>query len=378
VTAPSAPTGAVPYDVFRERRHFPALDGLRALSIAVVIWEHCRNRAVAWWSHGMNGVVLFFVLSGFLITSLCLREESKYRRVSLRAFATRRAFRILPLYYCVLGFYTLIVVVLGLDPRRPRFLHALPYYALFLQEVPHFQFPNVPFEVAWSLGVEEKFYLLWPLVAFFLLARIPRWRAPIAAGLALLAGLAPQLGPWGNYVFYEGAILWGCVVAMLLHDEAVYERVRWIGRSGVVAAALLLAVAVHMLTQNDNRAAANIVLPMTFAVAIGALVTTQARWTRVFDARPLAAVGIASYVIYLIHQLFLKVAEKAIPARFGVAGDIATLLLGAGLAIGASLLIHRWFEEPVTAIGRRLSRAIEDRTPAGARAPAATRVERAT
>ena len=95
---------------FVETRHFPALDGLRGLSILAVIWHHAVDPAGIW---GYFGVSLFFAISGFLITTLLLRERAATGRISLRNFYMRRTLRIFPLYYAVVALYVVVVLVRG-------------------------------------------------------------------------------------------------------------------------------------------------------------------------------------------------------------------------------------------------------------------------
>src|ERR1700761_6862061 len=93
---------------FKKERYFAALDGARALSILLVITWHVDERRWAYLS-GYTGVVIFFVLSGFLIHTLLLREEDRSGTVSLKGFYLRRCFRILPLYFVVIGMYLVML-----------------------------------------------------------------------------------------------------------------------------------------------------------------------------------------------------------------------------------------------------------------------------
>jgi peptidoglycan/LPS O-acetylase OafA/YrhL len=111
---------ALSFEAFQARKHMLALDGLRALAILGVLLHHTRGKPFAL-LHGFRGVWVFFVLSGFLITTLALREASRTGRVDLRAFFIRRAFRIFPLYYLVLIAYMVWVFVLGMEPEAERF-----------------------------------------------------------------------------------------------------------------------------------------------------------------------------------------------------------------------------------------------------------------
>ena len=109
---------ADPYDAFRALRHFGSLDGLRAIAIFVVIWHHGpgQTAAINLLRAGHEGVQLFFAISGFLITTLLLRERAGTGEISLRNFYARRSLRIFPLYYTVL----LVYVLLMFAARRGR------------------------------------------------------------------------------------------------------------------------------------------------------------------------------------------------------------------------------------------------------------------
>src|SRR5689334_19149490 len=171
------------FEAFQQRRHMLALDGLRALAIIGVLLHHTRHRPFAL-VHGFRGVWVFFVLSGFLITTLALREEAREGRLNIRAFMVRRVFRILPLYYLALGTALICVLALGMEHETADlFRRSLASYLFYAPEFPiflnHF---DIPFAQAWSLGIEEKFYLVWPLLAFGLLAH-SRYRLAVTVML---------------------------------------------------------------------------------------------------------------------------------------------------------------------------------------------------
>ena len=148
----------------------PGLDGLRAIAVALVVFHHlCSQGTLASWprlaaalKHGSFGVQVFFVLSGFLITWLLLREEQRSGTIDLRRFYFRRSLRILPPAFFFLGMM-LLLTVFGLVSIGSRdFLFSF----LFIRNA---YGPGGSPEVAhfWSLAVEEQFYLTWP---FFMLA----------------------------------------------------------------------------------------------------------------------------------------------------------------------------------------------------------------
>jgi len=154
------------YDDWRATRFFPGLEGLRAVAALLVVFHHARTHRLWGALEGWNGVTLFFVLSGPLITTLALREEDEHGALRWRAFVVRRGFRILPVYLASLALYVSVMLSVGFGgSHRAVFAHALPWYLSPFPEVPFFTRTHIVFSLAWSLGIEEKFYLLWPLVA---------------------------------------------------------------------------------------------------------------------------------------------------------------------------------------------------------------------
>jgi len=155
-----------------------------------------------------------------------------------------------------LAAYFVWACVFGMENNGDLLRHYLPNYLLYCPEFPifHHNF-TVPFGQAWSLGIEEKFYLIWPLLAFWWLAR-SRYRAEVTVGLlAVTAGLTAANGlmaqMWGSYT----DILIGCLLALLLQERAIYKYFRWLGRTEVTCAVLvLLGVALlSRFTGNPDR-----------------------------------------------------------------------------------------------------------------------------
>lgn len=182
----------------QERIYFPELDGLRFVAFLMVYLFHggvppailaglIGSRAAhAFTENGGYGVQLFFILSGYLITTLLLREEARYGRIALRAFWVRRVLRIWPLYYLIIliGF----VVLPGLEGhlgtpgyRALLSTHLLPFLG-FLGNWSMALVRPAPdwLSVLWSVCVEEQFYLVVPL---FIALIAPRWRRPLVAAL---------------------------------------------------------------------------------------------------------------------------------------------------------------------------------------------------
>jgi peptidoglycan/LPS O-acetylase OafA/YrhL len=149
-------------------RHVPSLDGLRALSVLLVIVLHTLLRNTLYKfipfplrlvGNGSLGVFIFFVISGYLITTLLLREREKTHTISLRSFYLRRAFRILPPLYA----YVLFLAILGATGHLPGMNHHELITALTLTRNYSHHVDLWAMEHLWSLCIEEQFYLLWPI-----------------------------------------------------------------------------------------------------------------------------------------------------------------------------------------------------------------------
>lgn len=223
---PTQRSGALSFEHYQSQRYFPVLDGVRALSIFAVVFFHAAPTLQ--WLHGHEGVTSFFVLSGYLITTLLLREEDARGHVSLAAFYIRRTFRILPLYYLTLAFYCVLLLGLKLQPERAEFFRqALPYYVLYFPEYIHLN-GGGPFSHSWSLGIEEKFYAVWPLLGFALLRGRPGRSLVVVALVGVILWLPSSLD-WTKFVRPYVPILVGCLVALLLHRRALFDKLRLLG-----------------------------------------------------------------------------------------------------------------------------------------------------
>lgn len=199
--APPAPdlarTTAEAFAAYRATLRFSCLDGLRFFCILAVLWHHGPvHTAMAdpapILGRGFLGVDFFFVLSGFLITTLLLREEARTGYFSLRGFYWRRILRIVPVYFFVV---TLCSVYYVLVRGETQYAGLVPFYYLFLS---NFLVTDIPLLApTWSLAVEEQYYLLWPL----LLVALPRrWILPVLGGLIAVnvAGIVGAFAPLGD------------------------------------------------------------------------------------------------------------------------------------------------------------------------------------
>ena len=187
---------------------------------------------------GGLGVTLFFIISGFLITTLLLREEMRTGNVSLSAFYIRRAFRIFPLYYVALAFYVVAVLGLGIGRTTESFGHRLVFLLTYTNEFSG----SGAFSQSWSLGIEEKFYLVWPFLAFSFGLTARR------RGLLVVALLAIVTGSWiispSSYLPIYLPIMLGCALGLALNDPRAFAL---LSRLTAAAPAVLVAAVAAML-----------------------------------------------------------------------------------------------------------------------------------
>lgn len=348
----------------------PDIDGLRAVSIGLVVAYHAGVDAVA---GGYVGVDVFLVVSGFLITGLLIAEFERTGTVSLRQFVARRARRLLPLAGVVLTVTAVLGAWLMAPLMRPRLFDDVRAAALF---VANWRFAGQATDYSdvtaadslvnhwWSLAVEEQFYLVWPLVILGVGIVAARRRAvPVRAALAFVIGvvlvaslivsvvLTSRLGPEAYYVTH--ARLWelafGALLATVLTGGRRSLRVpRWVreivaaaGLSAVVASALVYDAA----TPFPGWAA---VVPV---VGTGALIVAGASGTtaigRLLGLRPFTRLGHWSYAWYLWHWPVIGLALIAADRwAWSLDGDVVT-----AAAVALSLVLaaasHRFIENPV-------------------------------
>ncbi|MDQ3629800.1 MAG: acyltransferase [Actinomycetota bacterium] len=340
---------------FSAVRRFPALDGLRAASVLLVVTVHLHSEA---WRPlvGEQGVTAFFVLSGFIITTLLIREEAAAGRISLRGFYVRRAFRIVPLYAVVLGAYVVAVLGLGLEgDKRPGLEYALPYFLTFTNEIVLFgdAFRNqIPFFQSWSLGVEEKFYVVWPLIGFLVLRRA--WRG-VALAVVTLGVCLVQVTVHPDWTSWYEPILVGCLLAVLLHDARTFAWLARLARGGWVVAALAALAGAHVLLNYDERLG-EALYPFIVAALIVGLVLGDSPVRRVLGGPLAVHVGRRAYGIYLVHILAINAVDLLIlPDATFTPATVANLLAAVALSYAVADGLHRTVERPLITVGRRVA-----------------------
>ena len=331
-----------------QRSRIASLDGLRAVSIMLVLFGHLTGTRGFPVPHATTrlfelseiGVRVFFVISGFLITGALLREIETAGHIDLLRFYYRRTFRIFPPYYAFLG-ATFVVSGLGLLHFAPGdFLHAVTYTANY--------HPTRSWNVGhtWSLAVEEQFYLLWPAIVVVLGRR--RGLVLAAAFVALSPvirlgafALVPsiRLGMEHRFEMAADAIAMGCLLAGLegwLGRRPLYRRLL---TSPLFLLVPALVIAISTLLEHPRLAhVLGTLMNAGVAVCIHRCVRQPADGVgRLLNSRPLVWIGVMSYSIYLWQQIFLN---RSSPA------PLCAFPLNLALVFGAAALSYGLIERP--------------------------------
>lgn len=339
---------ALSFEDYQSQRYFPVLDGVRALSIFGVVSFHASERLH--WLNGHQGVTFFFVLSGYLITTLLLREEQARGQVSVSGFYIRRTFRILPLYYLTLAIYCVLLLGLKIQPDRVEFFRrALPYYAFYFPEYIHLN-GGGPFSHSWSLGIEEKFYAVWPLLGFILF----RGRAGRPFLLLALIGVIlslPHSLDWTKFVRPYIPILVGCLIALLLHRREIFDKLRILGSWP----GLCLALAGGLILLDENQS--SVLVAVGCALSLTSLVLAPAHravTTRFMEHPAVVFVGQRAYEMYLFHQAVLNVVRPKITVA-DPTKPIVVCALGFAATVLVGSIAHAMVGQPLTQLGRRIA-----------------------
>jgi peptidoglycan/LPS O-acetylase OafA/YrhL len=357
---PPAPTTRPP-----RLGYIPALDGIRGISILAVMAFHTGLLR-----GGFLGVDLFFVLSGFLITSLLIEEYDRSLSVSLKNFYLRRALRLGPALLLFLTvFSALSVLVLSAVEARRNVVEALIslFYVSNWAKAFSIHAPQVLVHT-WSLSIEEQFYVVWPLTLLFLLRTVKhRWAvAAIAALIALGAcalRFALMLGGASIDRVYAGldtradALMFGCVLGIILSSGLLSTRSqRVLGKALVVlgplsAAGLALAgLSMRILSPSVYYWGLLVVEALGAMVILDVLVNKHSILRPVLSMRWLAWIGSISYGVYLWHPPIYKAMKAFGFARFEV------IALGTLVTFAISTASFYLMEKPILRLKERLAR----------------------
>ncbi|WP_299254861.1 acyltransferase [uncultured Cytophaga sp.] len=312
-------------------KKIPSINGLRAISIFMVLFHHLEVQHILMWDlssikwmipfvhfiqDGQLGVNVFFVISGFLITTLLLQEEYLTKTVSIKKFFIRRTLRIFPAYFFLLLIYAILQFVGYLNIPMEAWLTAVTYTKYFNWDIDWFT------AHAWSLSVEEHFYLLWPCI--FILGNVYRKYVVIiiliiVPTLRLLVGLNTY--SWFNELTLFAridAIAMGCFFALYQKQIINLLHGKWLYIFGSSIVALFsLSLVFHYFSNNHIELflmpiAATIGIIANLAIALLMMYSifgNKGYWFKMLNLRFFNFIGILSYSIYLWQQLFMIKSE---------------------------------------------------------------------
>jgi peptidoglycan/LPS O-acetylase OafA/YrhL len=352
----------------------PSLDGLRAVSILIVLLSHASGTvhfkqlplSHVWFAFGPFGVKVFFVISGFLITMLLLKEEKARGRISLGNFYFRRAFRILPVAY------TFILTLAILSAAGLVFLpkYNLLFAATFTMN--HVRQGSWLTGHLWSLSIEEQFYLVWPLVFLIAGAKVREWCCVAAVFIApLLRAATYYFAPpvfdamQESLLFMGDAIAMGCLLALWaprLEASSAWRRVidsRWFFLAPILAVASY-ATLNHNLWPGFYFAIGDSVCLVSIAAVVWREIHRIHWSTKFLNFRPVVYVGVLSYSLYVWQQIFLNIFSTQWVNRFP-----QNLLF----AFAAAAVSYHFIETPFLKLRERISERKKLRSAQAARAP---------
>ncbi|NMD71759.1 acyltransferase family protein [Bacillus sp. DNRA2] len=350
----------------QRNQYIDGLDGLRTLAVAVVILYHLNY---AWAPGGLLGVGIFFVLSGYLITGILLRQWEQHQRLDFKDFWIRRAKRLLP------ALFTMLIAVIvwsylknqqQLPVIRADSLAAVLYVSnwwYIFHDVSYFQSfgPPSPFEHLWSLAVEEQFYLLFPLLLWLGLRwkSNSKWLLGFSLILAIVSACLmawlykPGVDPSRVYFGTDTrafALLIGCGLAFLYPSHKLKESMSkrnqiLLDCLGTVCLISLLGFIFGMNEYNSFLFRGGLVLiSLITAILIGVMVQPTSVLGKIFAWKPLKWLGERSYGIYLWHFPVIVLSN---PVNYVDGIHWTRLILQVLVTIGLAAISYRWIENPI-------------------------------
>lgn len=336
---------------FAARRYFAGLDGLRAISVLAVIWCHVAGpHELHLLNQGNKGVDLFFAISGFLVTTLLLREWRERGSISLTGFYIRRSLRIFPLYYAVLLLYCVLVfATMRGTTKAAEFWDNLPAFLTYTSNwfvtLDGAGSHGTTFYFAWSLATEEQFYLFWPALMLLTLWLTRRSWAPAIAAVLLISiqiVAAAQAKPTLLMIVLSSlapAILFGVMFAVLLHNRRVFGLLYPVIGNRLMAPAAAVLLLACLQFQADGLLVRFLMALLVASICVrGDTVLHPA-----LNWRPAVFVGAISYGMYLMHMLAANFARIVLGHHSGLDVFAVTVVVVTVMAF----LSYRFFEAPI-------------------------------
>lgn len=351
------------YSEFRNSTYFPSLNGIRAICAILVIKEHAKwavhgaPRMLEW---GFLGVDMFFIISGFLITTLLLRERDRSGEINLKQFYVRRTLRIFPIYYLVIGLLFILAVVTYKHSPKTWELYkwSFPIFMLYLQDI-------VPVSLGvlfhtWSLSMEEQFYLVWPaiekylrksLVVPLLLVLIVFWQI---FNFGYMSGALTSIygGPEGPqrpvFLITFTPILVGVLAAHAMHDRNVGATLTNLLKSRWMPPALLIAAALACEYSTQLQGLTRLTVHLLMGLMLLAVVVNpRGFFSRTLQSKAMSYLGSISYGIYLYHTIVFWIVGRLCESRGIILAPVEFFFVVMLISIALAALSFKYFEAPI-------------------------------
>jgi len=356
----------MPKPIGNSSRYMPGLDGLRAIAVLAVIAYHLN---LQWVPGGLLGVTMFFVLSGYLITDILLKQLHPSKTLDLKTFFIRRARRLLPAMFLMIAVVSLWLLIsdterlLSLKGDIGSALLYISNWYLIFHEVSYFESfgPASPFGHLWSLAVEEQFYLIWPLVLLVVIRFSPKrgklalWTLAAAAVSAGAMIMLYQPGVDPSRVYYGTdtrafALLIGAALAIVWPSSKLSSTLS--SRSRILMDALgtfgfvLILVMINQTSEYDSflYRGGMVLFSLATAVVVAALAHPASKFATIIGSKALTWIGVRSYGIYLYHYPIIVLTTPT--AESGELHPVRALIQVI-LTLVLAELSWRFIEEPI-------------------------------
>jgi peptidoglycan/LPS O-acetylase OafA/YrhL len=374
--------------------YIPAFDGLRAICILFVIGFHVISSDHFWLQNiahrGWCGVDIFFVLSGFLITWVLIAEQDQSDTINLPRFYLRRAMRLQPAYLSGLVIFALLLFIFH-RAKFPVIAHALPYFLTYSLNLGlafgFLEYP--PYGQAWSLCIEEQFYLCWPWMLrrfraekllpllLWIIALVATYRSVVYVFWNWTHLAAPSMASLDR-IFYGtdtriDTILFGCVFALALRLGVLDPFIEQLRKPWFTTFALALTVAVFAWSTGGSFKggwrAATIGFTLMGASAglliVALFLNEDSILSRLLSTRPMVFIGKISYGIYLFHEILWSAYARTFYLSNEVIGtlpqEITAVVVVTLLSITAAALHYRIIERRFFSLRDRLEKSLPRR-----------------
>lgn len=360
--------GARAHAAFMASNFFSSLNGVRALCALVVVKEHVQWRLPLpqLFEWGFLGVDMFFVISGFLIVTLLLRERDRSGAIDLRAFYVRRTLRIFPIYYLVISllFLTAIATYGHSTKTWELYKWSFPIFLIYAQDL-------IPVSMGlmfhtWSLAMEEQFYLVWPTIERFFKSAwvVPLILASLALNQAFNFGFfAPTLTALygsaedANRAIFQitfTPILLGVLAAHGMHDKSFGPRMAGAVLGRWMPMWLLLAAVAVCQLGTELQGATRLGVHLLFCALLLSLIVNPAHvFSKLLNSRPLVFLGTISYGLYLYHTFVIQIVVKLAATRGWVLAPALLFGVVAAASTALAALSFRFFERPAMRLKHR-------------------------